>query len=375
MGSAMELTGSSAESDRMLLDARSLTLVVSGVLAVVLVSLVSMLPVPYALMSPGPIRDVLSGTGEHQLIQIEGHQTYPTDGSLDLLTVQVSGGPGAGASVWQLLGAWADPTVEARPIAEVYPPDVTAEEVEQENTAEMVSSQEAATAAALTELGIDVTYRLEVGAIQDDVPAAQALQPGDTIRSVDGRPVVSLTELADQLTAMPAGQQVEVEIDRDGQTSTVRFATSSVTEDDGSTRTVLGITPASRYSFPFDVQIRIDDIGGPSAGMIFALGIVDKLTPGAMTGGSRVAGTGTMSADGRVGAIGGIRQKMYAAVDEGGVNYFLAPADNCVDVAGHVPAGLQVISVSTLSQARDAVETIGRGDAQAISALPACAAN
>jgi PDZ domain-containing protein len=108
------------------------------------------------------------------------------------------------------------------------------------------------------------------------------------------------------------------------------------------------------------VEIRLDDVGGPSAGMMFALGIVDKLTPGAMTGGEIVAGTGTIDSDGAVGAIGSIRQKLWGA-DENGAAWFLAPETNCDEVVGNVPDGLEVFAVATLEEAREIVETVGEG--------------
>jgi PDZ domain-containing protein len=105
--------------------------------------------------------------------------------------------------------------------------------------------------------------------------------------------------------------------------------------------------------------------------MMFALGIVDKLTPGEMTGGERIAGTGTVDSDGTVGPIGGIQQKLVGA-EGAGADWFLAPAGNCDEVVGHVPDGLRVVRVETLAQARDAVEAIGSHDASAVDALPTC---
>ena len=122
-------------------------------------------------------------------------------------------------------------------------------------------------------------------------------------------------------------------------------------------------------SFPFQVQISLDKVGGPSAGMMFSLGIIDTVTPGDLTGGKHIAGTGTISPDGTVGPIGGIGQKMRGARSSG-ATLFLAPASNCDEVAGHIPAGLQVVRVENLGEARHAVEVAASG--QDTSALPAC---
>jgi PDZ domain-containing protein len=157
---------------------------------------------------------------------------------------------------------------------------------------------------------------------------------------------------------------VPVVLRRGGTKQTVSVTTTR--SDDG--RTILGIEP--KFTFPFDVKIQIEDIGGPSAGTMFALGIIDKLTPGDLTGGQFVAGTGEISPDGTVGPIGGIAEKMVGAHDAG-AHWFLAPADNCDEVVGRVPDGLRVVRISTLHDARLAVEKIGAGG-DAASRLPTC---
>ena len=105
--------------------------------------------------------------------------------------------------------------------------------------------------------------------------------------------------------------------------------------------------------------------------MMFALGIIDKLTPGSLNGGADVAGTGTISSEGDVGAIGGIRQKLYGARNAG-AEYFLAPASNCDEVVGHIPAGLSVFSVATLSDSLAALDALRSGTAARVAGLPAC---
>ncbi len=140
--------------------------------------------------------------------------------------------------------------------------------------------------------------------------------------------------------------------------------------EDGETP-VIGVFVGGDYEFPFEVRIQLENVGGPSAGMMFALGIVDKLTPGELNGGLEVAGTGTISGSGEVGAIGGIRQKLWGA-QRAGADWFLAPASNCAEVAGQVPAGLTVVAVDTLDDAIGALEAIAADDT---ASLPACAAN
>ena len=348
------------------MDQRTWTMVISGVAAIVLMAVVTLLPLPYALMRPGPVLDVLSDPDGTPLIQIEGRDTFATSGTLDLLTVRVTGGPGSRSTVWDVLRGWADPSIAVRPVDEVFPPTDSEDDVDERNSQEMVTSQEQATVAAMNEVGVQVPTTLTVDGFTEGSRAQGRLAAGDVVTSVDGTTVVDLPELRDRLQQIEPGDDVTIGFTREGEEQEATFATS---EADG--RTVMGVFIDPTYDFPFQVQIRIEDIGGPSAGMIFALGIVDKLTPGEMTGGERIAGTGTMDSDGAVGPIGGIQQKLVGAQDAG-ADWFLAPAGNCDEVVGHVPDGLRVVRVETLDQARDAVEAIGSQDASAIDALPTC---
>jgi PDZ domain-containing protein len=348
------------------IDQRTWTMVVSGVAAIILMAVVSMLPLPYALMRPGPVLDVLSDPDGTPLIQIEGRDTFSTSGSLDLLTVRVTGGPGSRSTVWDVLRGWADPSIAVRPVDEVFPPQDSEEDVDERNAQEMVTSQEQATVAAMNEIGVQVPTTLTVDGFTEGSGATGVLQAGDVVTSVGGTEVVDLPQLRDELQEVEPGEDVTIGFTRGSEAQEATFPTG---EAEG--RTVMGVFIDPTYEFPFDVQIRIEDIGGPSAGMIFALGIVDKLTPGEMTGGERIAGTGTVDSDGAVGPIGGIQQKLVGAQDAG-AEWFLAPAGNCEEVVGHVPDGLRVVRVETLEQARDAVEAIGSGDASATDALPTC---
>jgi PDZ domain-containing protein len=291
------------------------------------------------------------------LIEIEGRDTYPTEGTLDLTTVSVFGGPGRDVDVLDVVTSWFDPAEAVLPEEELFPPDQTEEQVEQQNAEEMVSSQENATAAAMGELGIAVPTTLTVVGFSEGSDAARQLREGDVVTAVEGDAVPDLPQLRERLQAVDAGQPATITVTRDGESSDVEVTTLEGEEG----QTLLGVLIDPAYDFPFDVSIQIEDIGGPSAGMMFALGIVDKLTPGAMTGGEVIAGTGTIDSAGQVGPIGGIRQKLVGA-QRNGAEWFLAPAGNCAEVAGHVPDGLQVFRVATLSEARDAVEAIASGD-------------
>jgi PDZ domain-containing protein len=191
------------------------------------------------------------------------------------------------------------------------------------------------------------------------------LKKGDVVTEVAGKKVTGLPELRRLLQETKAGEPVEVAFTRGGKAETAEVRTLRGAEG----QTLLGVLIDPTYKFPIEVNIKIDNIGGPSAGMMFSLGIIDKLTPGPMTGGKKIAGTGTIDSSGEVGPIGGIQQKLVGARDAGAA-WFLAPSDNCSEVAGHVPAGLRVVRVSTLHEARVAVEAIGEG--KDTSGLPTC---
>jgi PDZ domain-containing protein len=329
-------------------------MLVAGFAAVLIASLTALLPVKYAVLHPGPVLNTLGKVDGKPLIAISGHATYPTTGELDLTTVSVGGGPDRSITLMQVIGSWLDRTSAVVPQEEVFPPGQTHQQSVTQNTLEMASSQESATAAALSTLGIPVPTTLAVAGVEPSAPAATVLKNGDVIRVVNGNAITDLEQLRTVLETAKPGDEVQVQVERKGKT--VNLTTRTIVSDaDG--RTVLGVFIDPTFNFPFTVKIQIEDIGGPSAGMMFALGIIDTLTPGDLTGGEPIAGTGTIDADGTVGPIGGIRQKLVGARNAG-AQYFLAPAKNCDEVRKHIPDGLRVIKVATLSQSRSAVVAI-----------------
>jgi len=343
----------------------------SLVVALVVLLVLSFLPTAYVIQQPGPVYDTLgtarAGGEEVPLISVEGAQTYPTAGALDLLTVQVRGNRENPPSWFELAVAWFDRTRAVVPIDEVFPAGQTTEQRNEESSAMMIDSQQEATAAALSELGYDVGAQLTVHSLTDDSAAAGAVEPGDVIVAVDGTGVADAGEVRG-LVAEAAGEPVTLTVERDGDRTDLTVTPRQV-EVDGETAWLLGVTLMQAYDFPIDVTIQLDNVGGPSAGMMFALGIIDVLTPGELNGGADVAGTGTITGDGEVGPIGGIRQKMWGAQDAG-AEIFLAPTANCGEVVGHVPDGLEVFAVETLDDALEVLDTVRtEGD---LTALPTC---
>lgn len=346
----------------------------SLVIALVALVVLTFIPTPYVIQRPGPVYDTLgtatNADGEKiPLIEVEGAKTYETAGTLDLTTVQVVGNRERTPSWLELALAWIDPSRAVVPIETVFPEGVTTEERDERNSMLMVDSQQEATAAALTELGYDVGAEVEVVEAIADSPAEGKLEAGDIVLAIDGTPVESATQLREAVQESE-GAAVGLTVRRGGEEQQVEI-TPEEYQADGTTTWLIGITLKTTFDFPIDVTIQLDNVGGPSAGMMFALGIVDILTPGELNGGAEVAGTGTIASDGTVGTIGGIRQKLYGARDAG-ADYFLAPAGNCDEVVGSVPDGLQVFSTATLGDSLRALEVIAAGGDT--SSLPTCTA-
>ena len=334
---------------------RSLTLAIAGLATVVAIAVAVLLPVPYVILGPGPTLNTLGASSGQPLITISGHRTYPTTGNLNLVTVSYQGGPGSNMNIFQALRAWLDPSEAVVPQTELFPAGQSAQQTQAQDTQEMTGSQQLATAAALSALHIPYQTLVSVVSTVPGYPASKVLRAGDVIESVDGAPVTSQAALSSKITAHPAGTVLTLTVLRGGKTLTIPLATKA----SGGTP-VVGVEVQEQYKFPFSVSISVGNIGGPSAGMMFALGIVDKLTPLNLTGGKFIAGTGEITASGQVEPIGGIQQKMVGA-RSAGATIFLTPAGNCSDTAGAVPAGLRLVKVSTLSQAMSDLEAIKAG--------------
>ncbi|OJV82224.1 MAG: signal protein PDZ [Cellulomonas sp. 73-92] len=323
------------------------------------------LPAPYAVQMPGPTADVLGEQNGTPLITIKGATTYPTTGQLRLTTVSATGTPGFPSSVANVVRAWLSRSDLVVPTEELVPPGQTQQQLNDLNNQEMTSSQENATVAALTELGYTVPATLTVAGTTGGTDAAGKLKAGDVLTAIDGTKLGDYQALVTTLGKVKPGATITLGITRGGTGMDVPVVTGTRSDGSGA---LIGVFIDPTFTFPIDVKIQIDGIGGPSAGMMFALGIVDRLTPADETNGQRIAGTGTIDVTGAVGPIGGIRQKMAGALRDG-ATWFLAPKANCGDVTGHVPAGLRVVAVATLHDAVAAVTAIGKGTG---SSLPTC---
>lgn len=337
-------------------------------LLVLLFATAALLPVPYVTESPGPTVNVLGSSSGKPIITVRGHQTYKTEGDLRLTTVSVTN-PTHRIGLGEALTAWFDGARAVYPRDVIYPPEQSAQDVETQSAVEMVSSQDLAIAAALHELGYTLPLRVEVVDVTKGAPADGKLQTRDRIVSVDGTKITDVKQVTTAIQAAGIGTAATIVVRRGGATKTVTLTPKASPDD--ARKAAVGVQIQPGYDFPFDVSVRLgEDIGGPSAGLIFSLGVYDTLTPGSLTGGTDIAGTGTISAKGRVGPIGGIQQKIVAAADAG-AKIFLVPPANC-DSALNADVTKDDITLVKAPTMHSAVTSLKSYAADPSAPLPAC---
>jgi PDZ domain-containing protein len=344
---------------------QGITLLTSSLLAVALFFVGLRMPVPYVRLVPGPVTDTLGSTKSGPLITIKGTPTAQPSGKIYLVTVGEYGGPGKNLSAAEVLTGWWNKTDAVLPTNLLYPPSETSSQVQQQDTFAMQDSQQQAKVAALRYLGRPLTPGVDVAQVQSDSAATGKLKVEDVLVGVDGTSVPNVDALLALLKQHKVGDTITLHVNRSGQSLDVPVTLQPPRP--GSSTPSIGIGVNDSYAIPFEIDIDLNDVGGPSAGMAFALGIIDKLTDGNLTGGKTVAGTGTIDADGNVGAIGGVQQKM-AAARKAGAGVFLLPKANCGEAVPATPHGLRLVPVTTLSGAVSALKAIraGAGD------MPSC---
>lgn len=347
---------------------RTLASLLVACLLLVLGGVALVLPVPYVTMSPGPTVDVLGERGGKAIIDVRGHRTYPTDGDLRMTTVSVTN-PTNHIGLGEALRAWFDTSRAVYPRDLVYPPDESTEDVEQQGNVEMVSSQDTAIAAALTELGYHLPLQIEVLGVTKRSPAAGKLKPRDRIEEINGVRIRNVEQVSESIQKTGVGQPASFVVRRGTTTERVQITAEASTEN--AKRAVVGVQIGIGYDFPFEVSVRLDEkIVGPSAGLIFSLGVYDRLTPGSLTGGTDIAGTGTIDERGRVGPIGGIQQKVVAARNAG-ATIFLVPPGNCGS-ALHADVRRDEIELVKAPTMRSAVQSLESYAKNRTADLPAC---
>jgi PDZ domain-containing protein len=348
------------------LSVRGRTLVAGTTATVVLLAVGATVPVPYVALGPGVTYDTLGSVEGTEVIQFSGDdvpasvdEPEPERSHLNMTTISVTDS----MPLVTALTMWATGDRALVPREDIYPPDQTVEQVNEKNAELFSDSQSAAEIAALRHLGYpEVVY---VGTIPDGSPSTGVLQPQDQVVAVDGTAVSGAVSLREALATTTPGQAVTVTVlrgtgaDEQRQDVTVTLGANADVGSQG----FLGITPVERPKAPFTIDIALENIGGPSAGLMFTLGIIDKLTPGDLASGHFVAGTGTMEVqdtNATVGPIGGVLLKMIAARDAG-ATVFLVPADNCAEALTQVPEGLELVRVANLADATGALQTLADG--------------
>ena len=310
------------------------------------------LTVPYAAQGAGPTFNTLGDVQGTPVIDIEGADVDETSGTLDMTTVSVR----TNMTLGQAMSRWLIHHDSIVPIGQIMPKDVSDEEMRQFNEQAFVASEAAATVAAMRHLGEPT--RVVVHGVLKDAPAADELHPADVLTKVAGREVTELQQVQKIVREHAPGDTIEVEYLRNDEPGTASIKLGTNPEDKA--LPLLGVTMTSEPAGDITVNYNLNDIGGPSAGMIFSLAVIDKLSPGELNGGRKVAGTGTIAEDGSVGPIGGIAHKIEGARD-GGAELFLAPEKNC-DEARKADAGnMTVASVTNIDDAIAAMEDFAAG--------------
>ncbi|SDJ71909.1 PDZ domain-containing protein [Actinopolyspora mzabensis] len=333
---------------------RTWTLLTSVVLVVVFGLLGVFVPVPYVALGPGPTHDTLGSSQGRQVVRIEGTETFPTSGHLNMTTVSVTDE----LSIFSALTFWVSGDYALAPRELYFPPDKSEQQVQRTNTRAFRDSQNSAETAALRHLGYPTELVAEE--IVADSPAEGVIQPGDELIAANGTELSDPQSLIDALAGSEPGQRVTIRFrheQQQPQRTTIRLAQPPDDRSQG----FLGVQPALRPQVDFEVDIRLPDIGGPSAGLMFSLAVVDKLTPGELTDGKFIAGTGEIDSQGNVGRIGGIGFKMSNA-HEAGAQIFLVPEGNCAAAKSQAPEGMRLIEVGTLGEAVDALESVRAGE-------------
>jgi PDZ domain-containing protein len=342
------------------LSRRAWTLILSALVVIALGVVGAVVPVPYVALGPGPTFDTLSSVNGTKVVAVKGTRTYPTDGQLRMVTVSLTNG----TTLFSALGMWMSGRYALAPREDYFQPGESEQQVERQNVQEFKDSQSNAEVSALRYLHYPITAVAQE--IVAHTPADGRIKAGDRLLRVNGKKVTSAEAVQSALANTHPGQAVEIVAQTGGQPPRDLRITLGRNPDPSRKQGFLGITPGAHANVPFHITISLSNIGGPSAGLMFALAVVDKLTPGNLNGGLKVAGTGEIDDLGDVGPIGGIPFKLVAARNAG-ATVFLVPADNCSEARTRVPDGLRLVKVTSLNSAISELRDLKAG-----RPVPAC---
>lgn len=331
---------------------RVLTLLVALVPIVAFGAMLSVVTVPYVSLGPGPTFDTLGEVKGKQVVDIEGTKVHPTSGHLNMTTVSQRDG----LTLGQALTLYMSGREQLVPRDLVYPPDKSKDEIDQANNKDFKRSEDSAEFAALNYLKYPAA--VTVATVNEPGPSVGRLQQGDAIDAVNGKPVANVEEFTGMLKATKPGDKVTIDFRRKNAAPGV--ATITLGDNPDRDYGYLGVAVQDAPWAPFTIDFNLANIGGPSAGLMFSLAVVDKLTTGDLNGAKFVAGTGTITAEGKVGPIGGITHKMMAAHDAG-ADVFLVPADNCAEAMSAHEGRMKLLKVENLRQTVDALHSLSAG--------------
>lgn len=343
---------------------RRSTVTISVLVAITLVVAGLSIRLPWYTLSPGSSRST------EPLISVEGAPTYGNDGAVDFLTVSMRQ-----VTPIEVVASWVNPDLELRSQEEVLDKQ-TPDENRDLNLRMMADSKDAAQYQALARLGYEIPAK-GTGAVIAKVvtgsPSEGLLVPGDVVVAVNAEPVMFNQQLVNIVGSTAPGLVLSLKVEPlhengDGALPARTVEVALGARESDPTKGYLGVSTFTRdLSFDFPVSVTIDSgqVGGPSAGLAFTLGILDVMTPGSLTGGLKVATTGTIALDGSVGRIGGMHQKVITARRRG-VQLMLVPRSE-IDEARKYANGLRIEPVDSLNEALAVLTTVGGGN----SVLPA----
>jgi PDZ domain-containing protein len=350
------------------LSSRGRVLLVSITSVLVLLAVALVMPVPFVKLAPGPTFNVIGEHDGEQVIKISNTTTYPVTGELDMTTVLESGGPRGGLTFVDAIASWFNSSTAVLPRELLYPDDISGSEVKAKQTALFSTAESNATAAALRYLNMPLSTKIVVSSVWADSPADGKLEPRDEILTIDGTAITAADQVRTLVQTKPIGTELAMTVKRDSETGakSLDVTVTSAPNPSDESKPYIGISVSEYYSADFPIAFTLDTVGGPSAGLTFTLGLIDKLAPEDLAAGKHIAGTGTIDPEGKVGPIGGIRQKL-AGARSAGAELFLMPQSHCAEAAGHVPDGLTVTPVETVTDAVDALKAWAKG-----AQVPSC---
>lgn len=314
--------------------------------------LLAAVTVPYVSLGPGPTFDTLDSYDGKVVVDIEGTEVHPTTGHLNMTTVSQRDG----LTLGQALTLWISGREQLVPRDLVYPPDKSKDEIDEANNQEFKASEDSAEYAALGYLKYAPAVTVET--VSKDGASKGKLEEGDAIDAVNGTAVANLDEFQALMEKTKPGDEVVLDFRRKNAPPGVATITLGSAPD--KKQGVLGIGVVDAPWAPFTIDFNLANIGGPSAGLVFSLAVIDKLTTGDLTGDKFIAGTGTIDGEGKVGSIGGITHKILAA-HEAGATVFLVPAENCDEAKSAHEDGIDLVKVENLGGAVDALKALSAG--------------